>query len=270
MGIVVQQGGTWVAGNSYLGYDSLFLRSDAVVSASAEDAGFPVENATNWLTYFGGWQTSVVGQNTITATFLTAKAASGYAIFKHNLGDIGGTVKLQHSDDGVIFTDIAGSEQTPANNKAIFFIFDVESHPIWRLLFSGISATQTLILGQAFVGPTTRVFGGPETGWTPPNLAFNDKFVNSRADGGDFLGRSLIRKGAKTGFNVSAVPAVWVRDNWEPFLTVAQLQPFYYAWNIVDFPFEVAYCFTEDNVKKPTYQSAAHLNISLDFIALLE
>ena len=109
MGIVVQQGGTWVAGNSYLGYDSLFLRSDAVVSASAEDAGFPVENATNWLTYFGGWQTSVVGQNTITATFLTAKAASGYALFKHNLGDIEGTVKLQHSDDGVIFTDIAGS-----------------------------------------------------------------------------------------------------------------------------------------------------------------
>lgn len=270
MGIVVQTGGTWIAGNSYLGYDSLFLRTDGIVTASGEDAGFPVENATNWLTYFGGWQSSVSGQNTITVNFLTAKAASAYGLFKHNLGDIGGTVKLQHSDDGVIFTDVAGSEQTPANNKAIFFVFPVDSHPVWRLVFTGINVGQTITVGQAFIGPTTQVFGGPETGWTPPNLAFNDKFVNSRADGGDFLGRSLIRKGSKTGFNVSAVPANWVRTFWEPFLTVAQLQPFYYAWNTVDFPFEVAYCFTEDNVAKPVYQSAAHLNIKLDFIALIE
>lgn len=270
MGIVINAGGTWVAGNSYIGYDSLALRSDVVVSASSEDAGFPVENATNWLTYFGGWQSSVIGDTALTCTFQTAKAANGYALFKHNLGDIAGTVKLQHSDDGVIFTDIAGSEQTPANNKAIFFVFPEVSHPVWRLLFTGIDGGETLIVGQAFIGPALRVFGGPETGWTPPNLAFNDKFINSRADGGDFLGRSLIRKGNKTGFNVSAVPATWVRQNWEPFLTVAQLQPFYYAWNTVDFPFEVAYCYTEDNVAKPTYQSAAHLNIRLDFIALIE
>lgn len=270
MGIVINAGGAWVAGNSYIGYDSLFLRSAAVVSASNEDTGFPAENATNWLTYGGGWRTSVIGQNTLTTSFLTAVAASSYGLFKHNLGDIGGTVKLQHSDDGVVFVDVAGSEQTPANNKAIFFIFPEVSHPVWRLLFTGIGPGETLIVAQAFIGPALRVFGGPETGWTPPNLAFNDKFVNSRADGGDFLGRSLIRKGAKTGFNVSAVPANWVRQNWEPFLTVAQLQPFYYAWNSVGFPFEVAYCFTEDNVAKPTYQSAAHLNIRLDFIALIE
>lgn len=270
MGIVISSGGTWVAGNSYIGYDSLCLRSDAVVSASSEDVGFPVENATNWLTYFGGWQTTIVGDISLTCTFLTAKAASAYGLFKHNLGDIGGTVKLQHSDDGVIFVDVAGSEQTPANNKTIFFVFDVESHPVWRLFFTGVGSGETLTVGQAFIGPTLRLFGGPETGWTPPNLAFNDKFVNSRADGGDFLGRSLIRKGSKTGFNVSAVPASWVRDNWEPFLIVANEQPFYHAWNTVDFPFEVAYCFTEDNVAKPTYQSAAHLNIKLDFIALIE
>jgi hypothetical protein len=270
MGIVINAGGAWVGGNSYIGYDSLFLRSAAVVSASNEDAGFPVENGTNWLTYSGGWRTSVVGNNSVTATFLTAVAASSFGLFKHNLGDIGGSVKLQYSDDGVSFTDIAGSEQIPANNKAIFFVFPEVSHPIWRLLFSGIDALETLIVSQFFIGPALQVFGGPETGFTPPNLAFNDKFVNSRADGGDFLGRSLIRKGAKTGFNVSAVPADWVRLNWEPFLTVAQLQPFYFAWNSLAFPTEVAYCFTEDNVAKPTYQSAAHLNIRLDFIALIE
>ncbi len=270
MGIVINQGGQWIAGDSHIGYDSLFLRSDAVVAASAEDVGFPVENATNWLTYGGGWRTSVVGQNTMTVTFLGAESANAYALFKHNLGDIGGTVKLQWSDDGVGFTDVAGSEKTPADNKCIFFVFDSIAHPIWRLLFTGIDALETLIVGQAFIGPTLQVFGGPETGWTPPNLAFNDDFVNSRADGGDFLGRSLIRKGNKTGFSVSAVNATWIRTDWEPFLTVAQLQPFYYAWNTIAFPTEVAYCYTEDNVQKPSYSNPAHMTIRLDFIALIE
>jgi hypothetical protein len=270
MSIVINAGGAWVAGNSHIGYDSLFLRSNAIVSASDEDAGFPIENGTNWLTYAGGWRTSVIGQNTVAVAFPGATSANSYALFKHNLGDIGGTVKLQHSDDGVIFTDVAGSEKTPANNKCIFFVFPTEAHPVWRLVFTGIESMETLIVGQLFIGPTLQVFGGPETGWTPPNLAFNDQFINSRADGGDFLGRSLIRKGNKTSFNVSAVAADWIRQFWEPFLNVAQLQPFYYAWNTVAFEDEVAYCYTEDNVAKPSYQSPAHLNISLEFIALIE
>lgn len=269
MGIVINAGGAWVAGNSFIGYDSLFLRSDGAVAASAEDTGFPVENATNWLTYSGGWQTSVVGDQTITVSFLSAQSVAGYALFKHNLGDIGGAVKLQYSDDGILFFDVTGSAMSPANNRTIFFVFTEDTHPVWRLVFT-VPAASTLIVGQAFVGPLLQVFGGPETGWTPPNLAFNDDFVNSRADGGDFLGRSLIRKGAKTSFNVSAVPADWVRTHWEPFLEVAQLQPFYYSWDSVHFPSEVAYCFTESNVKKPVYQTQAHLQLRLDFIALIE
>jgi hypothetical protein len=268
MGIVINQGGTWVAGNNFIGYDSLFLRSDIVANASNEDAGFPGSLAFNWLTYGGGWRTSVAGENLLTASSLQAESVSSYALFKHNLGDIDGSVKLQYSDDGVTWADVGGSEMFPANNNTIFFNFTITVHAFWRLRFD-VPATKTLIVGQAFIGPTLQMFGGPETGFTPPNLAFNDKFINSRADGGDFLGRSLIRKGAKTGFNVSAVPAAWVRTTWEPFLQVAQLQPFYFAWNSLEFPTEVAYCFTEDNVAKPTYQSAAHMNVRLDFIALI-
>lgn len=269
MSVVINQGGTWVAGNSYLGYDNLFLRSDVAFSATSEDAGFPAENAATWLTYSGGWRSSIAGSQSLVASFPSSESANSYALFKHNLGDIGGTVKLQQSDDGITFSDIAGSETTPADNRTIFFIFDSESHPFWRLMFT-IPAAQTLIVGQAFIGPSLNVFGGPESGWTPPNLAFNDDFVNSRADGGDFLGRSLIRKGAKTGFSVSAVPAAWVRTFWEPFLTTAQLQPFYLSWDSVNYASEVAYCYTESNVAKPSYNSAAHLTIKLDFIALIE
>lgn len=269
MSIVINQGGQWVAGNSWLGYDNLFLRADAAFSGSSEDAGFPAENASSWLTYSGGWRSSVAGTQNLSVSFDSVEAANSYGLFKHNLGDIGGTVKLQESDDGITFNDIAGSETSPTTNRTIYFVFDSEVHLFWRLVFT-IPTGETLIVGQAFVGPSLNVFGGPETGFTPPNLAFNDDFINSRADGGDFLGRSLIRKGAKTGFNVSAVPAQWVRDSWEPFLIVAQLQPFYFSWNVVDFASETAFCYTETNVAKPTYQSAAHMTIRLDFIALIE
>lgn len=269
MSIVIQQGGQWVAGNNYIGYDSLYLRSDAVVSASAEDTGFPAENATSWLTYSGGWRTSISGDQNLAVSFPSTEAAGSFGLFKHNLGDIGGTVKLQESDDGITWNDITGSSFAPTDNRTIFFVFTEETHPYWRLVFN-VPSGETLIVGQAFIGPAMQLFGGPESGFTPPNLAFNDDFVNSRADGGDFLGRSLIRKGAKTGFSVSAVAAAWIRSTWEPFLETAQLQPFYFSWNSADYPTEVAYCYTEDNVAKPTYQSAAHMTIRLDFIALIE
>lgn len=269
MSIVINQGGQWIAGNSFIGYDSLFLRSDVVFSASSEDSGFPGENAASWLTYSGGWRSSVAGDQSLVASFAQTEAANSYGLFKHNLGDIGGTVKLQESDDGVTWTDVTGTEKTPTDNRTIFIVFDSQTHPYWRLLFT-IPTGETLIVGQAFVGPAMQLFGGPETGFTPPNLAYNDDFINSRADGGDFLGRSLIRKGAKTGFSISAVAQAWVRSDWEPFLDVAQLQPFYFTWDSVNYNTEVAYCYTETNVAKPTYQSAAHMNVRLDFIALVE
>ena len=162
MSIVVNQGGNWVQGSSYIGYDNFYLRSDAVVVESAADVGFPGANAVSWLTTGGGWQVTGAGDKTLAVTLDAATNVDSYGIYKHNLGTLGLTIKLQTSTDGVAWTDVIGSEKTPSDDTALFFVAvtPVSSRFI-RLHIAGLLAGETLILAQAFVSGSLRVFNPP-------------------------------------------------------------------------------------------------------------
>ena len=271
MSIVVNQGGNWVQGSSYIGYDNLYLRSDAVVVESAADAGFPGANAVSWLTTGGGWQVTGAGDKTLAVTLDAVTNVDSYGIYKHNLGTLGLTIKLQTSIDGAVWTDVTGSVKTPIDDTALFFVAvtSVSSRFI-RLHIAGLLAGETLILAQAFVSASLRVFNPPEPGWVPPNIALDNKYLNTQSEGGDFMGRTFIRKGGKTSFMVSIADAAWIRSDWLPFMLEAEKHPFYHAWDTVSFPNEVAFCYTDGAVSKPQYVNPRFMSFDLKFFALLE
>ena len=271
MAIVVNQGGAWVQGSSYIGYDSLYLQAGAVVAANAEDSGFPGSNAASWVTTGGGWQATGAGDKTLTATLLSAANGNSYGIHKHNIGTLGLTVKLQSSANGSSWTDVTGSEKTPGDDATIFFVATAPvSAKFWRIHIAGLAAGETLTIGQAFIGNALLVFSPPETGWTPPNVAIENEFINNRSEGGDFMGRTLIRKGSKTQFTVGIADAGWIRTDWLPFMLEAEKHPFYHAWDTVSFPSEVAYCYIEGKISKPKYVSPRFMSFDLKFRALIE
>lgn len=270
--VVAQQSGgspdSFEQGESFIGYDSLFLRDDASVTVDSEDTGQEIDNGTSWFTYGGGWQTSNPSTHTVTVSFAQTEVAQCFALHKHNISDLGLTVKMQLSQDGVTFTDISGSEQTPTDNTTLFFLAASSSTaPFWRIVITG-HTTGTLRIAQIFIGPAFQVFQSPQVGWIPPNLALNDVFINSRSDGGDFLGRSLVRRGSKTGFTITPIPEAWVRQFWLAFMLAAEEHPFYYSWDNVNFPDEVAYCYTDGKIDTPRYVTHRHFTVSLKFIAL--
>lgn len=270
MSIVVVQNIAWVQGSSYLGYDNALLRSGAVVTASLEDVGFPVSNATSWLITGGGWQATTTATITLALTLPASESLNSYGIYKHNLGDLSATIKLQHSSNGSSWTDFTGSEKAVANNKAIFFIGTSQSAKFWRLYITGLGAGETLIIGQTFIGDALQMFSPPEPGFTPPELALNNDYITSRADGGDFLGRSLIRKGSKMSFANSIVHRDWIRANWQDVMAAIEKTPFYYAWDSTNYPAEVAYCYINKKIATPKYVNSAHFSLNLNFIALVE
>ena len=271
MGIVVQGNPNWVQGSSYLGYDNIFLRTGAVVSASAADANFPETNATSWLITGGGWRATVTPEVNITASLLVTENANSYAIFKHNLGDLAATIKLQYSADGAVWTDFPASTKNVADNKAIFFVSDTPvSAAWWRLNITNIPAAATVIIGQTFISNSLRMYSPPEPGFTPPDLALNNEYISSRADGGDFLGRTLIRRGSKMSFNNSIVPKIWIRDNWQDVMVAIEKTPFYYGWDTSNYPAEVAYCYVPKKIAIPSYINSNFFSLNLSFIALVE
>ena len=275
MAIVVNQGGgggggggAFALGASHIAYDSFLLRDDVTLTADSEDLDQEIENGASWPTYGGGWQTSATGDHTITVGFPSTRSAQCYAVHKHNLADLGLTIKLQNSPDNINFTDIAGSEQTPTDNTTLFFVADSASTaPFWRLFISG-HTSGTLRIAQIFIGPCFQVHQPPGPGWTPPNIALNDDFITSRADGGDFLGRSLIRRGSKTRFSMTPVVETFVRNTWLDFMKAAEEHPFYYSWDSVNFPGEVAYCYVDKKIDIPKYVTSRYFSVPLSFIAL--
>jgi len=267
----IQGVGTWVQGTSYLGYDNLFLQAGVVVAANDEDVGFPGSNATSWLTAGGGWQTTGVGDKILTATLLSAADIDSYGVYKHNLGTLGLTVKLQYSTDGAAWTDLPGSEKTPADDSAIYFVAAaVVSAKFFRLHVVGVLAGETLIIGNAFVSKSLRVWSPPETGWVPPNLALDNTYLNNRSEGGDFMGRTVIRKGSKTNFNISVASDDWIRSDWFPFMEAAEAHPFYHAWDTVAHASEVAFCYTDGKIETPKYVNSRYMSFGIKFFALID
>jgi len=273
MGIVVLGApattGAWVQGSSYLGYDNAYLRAGAVVSADAEDTGFPASNAASWLITGGGWRASSVTDAKLNLTLPASESINSFALYKHNLGTLGGiTVKLQYSSDGVTWFDYPGSAQIPADDDCIYFIGDPQSARYWRIDFANIPVASTLIVGQAFIGLSLQMFNPPEPGFTPPQFALNNKYISSRADGGDFLGRSLVRKGAKMSFTNSIVHKDWMRANWADFMAAVEKTPFYYSWDSTNYPAEVAFCYVDKKIAIPKYVNSSYFSLNLQFIAL--
>jgi len=269
MSIVVVQNAGWVQGSSYLGYDNGLLRSGATVVPDAEDVGFPASNATSWLITGGGWRATAITAN-LSLTLPASESFNSFALYKHNLGTLGATVKLQYSSDGITWSDFTGSEQAPANDKAIFFVGTSQSALYWRLNFTGIAAAATLTIGQVFIGNALQLYNPPEPGFTPPELALNNKYISSRADGGDFLGRSLIRRGSKMSFSNSVVHKDWIRANWQDVMAALEKTPFYYAWDSANYPFEVAFCYVDKKIDLPKYVNSNYFSLNLSFVALVE
>lgn len=271
MSVVVNQSGAWKQGSSWIGYDSFLLRDGVVLAANVEDVGQPGSNAADWLTYSGGWQATGAGDKTLTATLTIAENANSMGIYKHNLGTLGLTAKLQYSSDGSTWNDLTGTEISPADDTAIFMVAAAPvSAQFWRIHIAGLASAETLIIGQAYVGDSMQVFSPPESGFTPPNMGLANKYITSRSDGGDFLGRSLIRKGYESAFNIQNVAASWVRSDWMPFLLEAEKHPFYYSWDSLSHPTEVAFCYVGKKIAPPKYQSSLLFGISLKFTALID
>jgi len=216
---------------SKFAYENFF--TTGTVTATSEADGFPKENAYDWNTY-DYWKAGAAGEVFLTVDMGSAQPADYWAISAHNLFDNSGTVQLQYSSDN-FSGDIndAGALATPTDNSSIFIVFTEVSARYWRLKINSTTFASTI--GVASIGTALEMDRAVKAGSTLAEEARNDMYVNQVSDGGQFLGRSLIRKGVKfsVGFTVQSLS--FVRNDWSAFLDHAEQKPFWYSWN-PDYP----------------------------------
>jgi hypothetical protein len=248
-----------------IGYKNLF-ESASTVTASSEASGFEGSNAYNWDTA-SYWKPSATGTHYLTATFSSAVTADYFAIYAHNLNTYNASVKLQYSTDGSSWSD-ATSAQAPSTSRPILVSFTAILAAWWRIELvtsSGPAQIGVAAFGEALVFPC-----GMKVGFQPPTLSREGKYMNSKSEGGQFLGRSLLRNGAKTKIDLDLLDPLWVRNNWEPFIRHAEIKPFIFSWDYENHPNEAAFCFTSGKIPPARYSEPNFMSISLPVDALIE
>src|SRR5690625_2944541 len=214
-----------------IGYRSI-LRPDNVTASSAHP-DHPAANAATVNTY-QFWQPASLPA-TLTVDAGEAVEVDYLGIARHTLH--GCAVSLQSSEDGsawVTRIDIA------PENKALMLLIEPTVARYWRLRIEGSGTPE---VGVVFIGKALAMQRMIYGGHSPITLSRQTTIRPSKSDTGQFLGRTVIRRGVQTSASWRHLTADWYRQHFDPFVEYATQQqgPFFFAWRPESFPQEVAY-----------------------------
>lgn len=255
-----------------IGYENRLRDTGVVVTTSTADTDAEGESVLNGLTW-DFWQPTAV-PGVIAFTFPEAITADYCGIAGHTLTETGNDVELQYWD-GLspgswvsLGSVIPGSE---TGNKTIMFLFDSVSSAIWRLIVDGGTTTTMPVLGAVSIGTSLvlerKIYGGH----TPITLAKNTVIRPQISEGGQFLGRSIIREGASTTIALNNLSAPWVRSDFFPFMESARTYPFFFSWRATAaYADEVAYCWTKQDIRVTNNGQANLMDTSFSVDAIVE
>jgi hypothetical protein len=97
---------------------------------------------------------------------------------------------------------------------------------------------------------------------TPPTLYSGVVLSNVIAENGSILGRNVRRAEKKGELSLDYLDPTWVRTSWDAFAIHAARYPFFYRWDPVGHPAEVAFAAAESiqaprNSSPPPYMSVS-------------
>jgi hypothetical protein len=248
------------AANDYeyprIGYQNL-LRSLPIANFSASDFaedGPPdmVGKPETW-TYYK----PLTLPATLTMDFGASMDLDYVGLAAHTLGSSGCAILLETSLDGSAWTEFA-SDAAPADDGPIMFL-DVERQA--RYLRATITTTVggvIPLIGVLYPGVALVMEKRVNAPYRPITMARNTIMKASRSRNGHYLGQGKRRNGVKSKATFKHLTAAWVRSNFDAFSKAARDEPYFFAWNPGEFPLEVGYVWTEDDIV-PTYMGIIDL-----------
>ena len=105
------------------------------------------------------------------------------------------------------------------------------------------------------------------TGYSPATLSSTDVFTPQMSDGGQFLGKQIVRKGFSTSASFRHLTYEWYEEEFQPFVEAAKTTPYFWAWNLAEHPTEIVYGWTNQNIKPSLMGIRNWLEVSFDIDA---
>jgi len=239
-----------------IGYQNLTYGLTATASSAA--AGFPAIAAT-YPTTFEYWTPTALPA-AWGVDFGSAKSVDYCGI----VGDLNGaTIEIQSSSNFSTWT--ARGTIGPTTDRINMALFLETSVRYWRLYVTGgLPNIAVVHLGKA-LAMQRKIYQGH----TPLTLSRTTELSNNMSDGGQYLGRSVIRKGAQTSCNWSHLKADWYRSNFDPFVKAARTGPFFIGWRPESYPSELGYVWTDNDIAPTNSGPRDFMSVGVSFMGLI-
>lgn len=217
------------------------LARDASLVASSAASGFPAVAARNSDT-FEFWKPTAVPA-TWRADLGSAKLINYCGIAAHNFAEVGASVQAQYSTDDSVWNN-ASNVHAPTDDSDLLLLFPQQTARYWRINVTTAIPT----IAHIRFGKILAMQRGLYRGHTPITLSRETVIRPSIAEGGQWLGRSILRGGFATSVEWRNLTSSWYRTNFEPFVQDARSHPFFFAWRASEFTSEVAYVWCNEDI----------------------
>lgn len=224
------------------------------VTGTAGLTGLPITALANPLTYDRYRPSSSPTQIVVDAG--TPVTVDYIGIAAHTLA--GTTVTFASSDDDVTYTTRLTMAIT--NNDPIMGLITPVQARYWRI---SVTWSQSPFIGVLYIGKVLEMQRAIYQGHTPGNLSRVTEIRPNISEQGQWLGRSIVRKGYQTQYDWSNLKADWYRANFDPFVESARANPFFIAWRPETFPNEVLYAWTGNDIAPSNSGPKDFMSVSL-------
>lgn len=221
-----------------IGYDNTLVNGSA--SAISDNVG-----AANMLTpsTYDKWRPTADG---LALLIGNSQSCDYVGIAAHNLGTDGVTLTVRVSNGGG-FTTVYN--QLVTDDKALFIRFDAATYDRVEV---GIAGSTDPEIGVVFLGLELEMMRPIFSGHAPSVLSATDVMTPQMSDGGQFLGKQIVRQGYGTNADFQHLTDEWYREKFQPFVVHAKTRPYFWAWNLLESPGDIVYGWTNENIS-PTY-----------------
>lgn len=211
------------------------------VVASTAAVDYPASAALNENT-FEFWKPTAVPANW-RKDFGAAIAVNYCGIAAHNLASVGASVKVQYSTDDAVWNDASGTH-TPTDDSDTLMLFPVITARYWRILITtAIPTIAHIRFGEILAMPR-----GFYVGHSPLTMSRETVIRPAVSEGGQWLGRSILRSGYVGAVEWKNLSAWWYRQYFEPFVKEARSHPFFFAWRPYEFLSEISYVWCNEDI----------------------
>ena len=208
-----------------IGVDN-WLRRGSVVTAT--DSAPNAYSGATWDYWDGGVLSFVLP---------TAAVPEYFAVAAHTLGSAGAEIELSNGSDTVTLA--------PSDDETTGILIDGDHHNIPATATNWTITKTGGLVGVIGVGVFVEIPCPIYENFRPFRWAAQSDIRPRVSANGQYLGKTINRRGRAGDFRVRNIPARWPRDVTEEIDLLAT-EPFFLWWRPDGYPTEVSYCWTDE------------------------